>query len=195
VRLLVVLRLWGNITCLLSIRPRCPALVRHRVQLSASPDSIGAASVLGDLAHKLQLLLGGGNDDRYAAAQNGLLVAAALSYFTYEGRPRGSARDELLDVRKSSVIKDNLGVFAKSFIAKDTVLGHFPGFIRSTAEVLGKSKLSCGFAPVCHVPHIAYQEYTLLSSQKTVMKRVALRRDICGPYQKRKCWTQPMRRV
>jgi hypothetical protein len=108
--------------------------------LEASLDPAGAISVLSGLSQNLQLWLSGGSDDRHVAVQNSLLVTAALGYFAYEGRPRGDARDDLVDIRKSLLIKDNLGVFAKSFIAQETVLGHFPGFIRTTEEVRRLSK-------------------------------------------------------
>ena len=71
---------------------------------------------------------------------NALIIAGGLGYFLYEKRPRGSARDDLIEVRKSNIPGANLGVFAKKFVGEGTVLGRFPGFLRSTEEALASSK-------------------------------------------------------
>ena len=71
--------------------------------------------------------------------QNVLILVAGISYFAYEGRPRGSSRDDLLDVRRSKVPGANLGVYAKKFIPKETVVGYFPGYLRSIDKALDSS--------------------------------------------------------
>ena len=73
---------------------------------------------------------------------NALIIAGGLAYFAYERRPRGSARDDLIEIRKSKVPGGNLGVFSKKYIAEGTSIGSFPGFLLSTEDALASSK-SC----------------------------------------------------
>lgn len=70
--------------------------------------------------------------------QNALIIVLGVAYITYEGRPRGSARSDLVDIRKSTIPGANLGVFSKKFITEGTVLGSFPGFVRKVEDALSK---------------------------------------------------------
>jgi len=67
--------------------------------------------------------------------QNIAIIVAGLAYFVYEKRPRGSARSDLLDIKKSTVPNANLGVFATKFIPEGTKIGEFPGYIRNNNDV------------------------------------------------------------
>ena len=69
---------------------------------------------------------------------NALIIAGGIAYFQYERRPRGSARDDLIEIRKSKV-GGSLGVFSKKYIAEGTELGVFPGFLVSTEDALASS--------------------------------------------------------
>ena len=71
---------------------------------------------------------------------NALIVAGGLAYFAYERRPRGSARDDLIEIRKSKLSGGSLGVFSKKYIAEGTELGSFPGFLVATEDALAASK-------------------------------------------------------
>jgi len=73
--------------------------------------------------------------------QNALILAGGLCYFAYERRPRGSARKDLLEVRRSTVSNANMGVFAKEYICEGTLLGVFPGYFVNVEDAL-KSKES-----------------------------------------------------
>ena len=72
---------------------------------------------------------------------NALIVAGAVAYFQYEKRPRGSARDDLIEIRKSKRPGGALGVFSKKYIAEGTALGVFPGYQISTEDALASSKI------------------------------------------------------
>jgi len=74
--------------------------------------------------------------DTYSDIQNALILLGGIVYIIYEKRPRGSARIDLLDIKKSTIAGANLGVFAKSFIAAGTTLGVFPGYIRNIDDAL-----------------------------------------------------------
>ncbi|PNH01678.1 Prolyl 4-hydroxylase subunit alpha-1 [Tetrabaena socialis] len=63
------------------------------------------------------------------------LAATALS--VYQSRPRGWSRQDLLEVRSSNIA--GRGVFARAPIPSGTVLGAYPGRLRSSAEMLVKS--------------------------------------------------------
>jgi hypothetical protein len=81
--------------------------------------------------------------------QNIALVVSGLCYLIYEKRPRGSARDDLIEVRKSVTIKNNnLGVFAKTFIPQGTLVGVYPGFVKSEEYVYEASE--CYDDHSCH---------------------------------------------
>jgi len=72
--------------------------------------------------------------------QNVAILAAGILYVVYERRPRGSARDDLLDVRRSDISNGNLGVFTTKYIPEGTVLGAFPGYFKEIEEALNSSK-------------------------------------------------------
>lgn len=76
----------------------------------------------------------------YNDIQNAAVVSAGLTLLALEKRPRGSVRDNLVEVRKSTLIKNNLGVFSKAFIPEGTILGEYPGFVRSMESVYRNSK-------------------------------------------------------
>lgn len=71
---------------------------------------------------------------------NALIIAGGIAYFQYERRPRGSARDDLIEIRKSKVSGGSLGVFSKKYIAEGTELGVFPGFLVSAEDALASSE-------------------------------------------------------
>ena len=68
----------------------------------------------------------------------GILVAAS-SYLIYEKRPRGEANLELVEIRKSTIPGANLGLFAKSYIAEGSVIGKYPGYVRTLEQAMKKS--------------------------------------------------------
>ena len=70
---------------------------------------------------------------------NALIIAGGIAYFQYEKRPRGSDRNDLVEIRKSKVAGGSLGVFAKKYIAEGTELGIFPGFLVSSEDALAES--------------------------------------------------------
>ena len=76
--------------------------------------------------------------------QNALILASGLVYFAYESRPRGGARTDLLEVRRSSIIPgastSNRGVFSKGFIPAGTLLGTFPGFVKKADSALASKQ-------------------------------------------------------
>jgi hypothetical protein len=76
-----------------------------------------------------------------ADLQNAAILLGGIAYLLYEKRPRGSARSDLLEIRRSNVPNANLGVFARSFIAANTVIGYYPGFLKKEDDAL-KSKTS-----------------------------------------------------
>lgn len=75
-----------------------------------------------------------------ASISNSLILLGAIGYYLYDQRPKGSVKDDLVDVKRSTFIKDGLGVVAKKFIAKDTVLGVYPGYCKPLSEILKSSK-------------------------------------------------------
>jgi hypothetical protein len=74
---------------------------------------------------------------------NALIIAGGIAYFQYEKRPRGSARDDLVEIRKSNLPGGSLGVFSKKYIAEGTEIGVFPGYLLSTEDALASSKFLC----------------------------------------------------
>ena len=94
--------------------------------------NIVAATATSKVSNLINLPQG----DIYSDIQNALIFLGGILYVIYEKRPRGSARDDLLDIKKSTIPGANLGVFAKSFIAAGTSLGIFPGYIRNTEDAL-----------------------------------------------------------
>ncbi|KAJ1424849.1 hypothetical protein B484DRAFT_95535, partial [Ochromonadaceae sp. CCMP2298] len=80
--------------------------------------------------------------------QDAALLLAASAFLLYDRRPKGGARNDLIEVGKSKVLADNqLGVFAKSFIPAGTVLGQYPGVLRSMEEVFAHSKHRIPYIP------------------------------------------------
>eukprot|EP01039_Chlorochromonas_danica_P002672 gene2672-2917_t len=63
--------------------------------------------------------------------QSVLLIISAMIYLVADNRPRGSVAEDLVDIGRSPSDPANLGLLAKKFIAKDTSLGYYPGFIKS----------------------------------------------------------------
>ena len=88
-----------------------------------------------------QLDVGGVADGTWSDLSNALILFGGLGYLAYEKRPRGSARDDLIEVRQSKIPGANLGVFATKVIPEGTVIGRFPGFV-ATAEDALASKTS-----------------------------------------------------
>lgn len=76
----------------------------------------------------------------WADASNALIIIGGLAYFAYEKRPRGSARDDLVEMRKSTIPAANFGAFSKKFIPAGTVVGRYPGYLRSMDDALASSK-------------------------------------------------------
>ena len=85
---------------------------------------------------QLQDVLSGPADNTLSDISNALILAGGVGYFVYEKRPRGSARDDLMEVRQSKIAGANLGVFAKKIIPEGTTLGRFPGFLVQAEEAL-----------------------------------------------------------
>lgn len=72
--------------------------------------------------------------------QNAAILLSGVGYVIYERRPKGDSREDLLDVRRSTIGGKNLGVFAKSFIPRGTNLGSYPGFVRSAEDAAARSE-------------------------------------------------------
>mmetsp|Transcript_1796 Transcript_1796/g.2472 ORF Transcript_1796/g.2472 Transcript_1796/m.2472 type:complete len:525 (-) Transcript_1796:984-2558(-) len=66
--------------------------------------------------------------------QNAAILLSGIAYIAYEKRPRGSSRDDLIEIRKSKAIANNLGVFAKKFIPEGTTIGIYPGYLKTIDE-------------------------------------------------------------
>lgn len=84
-----------------------------------------------------------GSTNSWTDASNALIVLGGLAYLANEKRPRGSARDDLIEMRKSTIPTANFGAFSKKFIPKGTTIGRYPGFLRSMADALSTSKDRC----------------------------------------------------
>lgn len=72
--------------------------------------------------------------------QNAAILLGGVSYITWERRPKGLARDDLLSIRKSTVPKSNLGLFALKTIPKGTIIGEYPGYLINVNDTLYKKK-------------------------------------------------------
>jgi len=72
--------------------------------------------------------------------QNAAIILSGLAYIVYERRPRGSARNDLIEIKKSKAISNNLGVFAKKFIPEGTTIGIYPGYLKTVEEFQKSSK-------------------------------------------------------
>lgn len=84
-----------------------------------------------------------GSTNTWTDASNALIVLGGLAYLANEKRPRGSARDDLIEMKKSTIPTANFGAFSKKFIPKGTTIGRYPGFLRSMADALSSSKNRC----------------------------------------------------
>jgi hypothetical protein len=73
--------------------------------------------------------------------QNIAILGAGMAYVIFDRSPQGSAKDDLLEVRPSKHIANNLGVVAKSFIPKGTSLGFYPGYVKSVERFQSTSEL------------------------------------------------------
>ncbi|GLC36689.1 hypothetical protein PLESTB_000130700 [Pleodorina starrii] len=69
-------------------------------------------------------------------------AVAAAAMAAYQSRPYGWSRRDLLEVRQSNIA--GRGVFARAPIPAGTVLGSYPGRLRSAAEMVAK----CEVAPL-----------------------------------------------
>lgn len=135
---------------LLSATVRCFRLSSDRVSFRSSR-STGVASLragidvsglpMVPIPEELQFDAITAADGTWNDISNALILAGGLSYLAYEKRPRGSARDDLIEVRQSNIPGANLGVFAKKVIPQGTTIGRFPGFL-TTAEAALASKTS-----------------------------------------------------
>ena len=111
---------------------------RHRV----NPISMGIdTSGLNLLPNQGGLLNAAvGSTNTWTDASNALIVLGGLAYLANEKRPRGSARDDLIEMKKSTIPTADFGAFSKKFIPKGTTIGRYPGFLRSMADALSSSK-------------------------------------------------------
>jgi hypothetical protein len=73
-------------------------------------------------------------------AQNVAITAAVIGYFFYDRRPRGSVRNDLVEIKRSSIPGAELGVFAKTYIPEGTLIGEYPGYIREPSKVFDRKK-------------------------------------------------------
>ena len=103
----------------------------HAVDVSGLPVDLSATGILESANLR----------DAATASQNALILLFGVGYILNERRPRGSAKTDLVEIRRSSVPKANLGVFAKTFVPKGTVIGTYPGFAKDPEDAL-KGKVS-----------------------------------------------------
>lgn len=82
--------------------------------------------------------------------QNTLIIFSGLAYYLNENKPRGNSREDLLEVRKSVRIPNNLGVFAKTFIPTGTVIGEYPGFVKTFETFKNSSKFNHQMKILCY---------------------------------------------
>jgi len=68
------------------------------------------------------------------------LIAAA--YYLHQQRPRGWARRDLVEVRKSPIA--GMGLFAKQRIPSRTVIGGYPGVLRTPTDMANKALAAPG---------------------------------------------------
>ena len=101
-------------------------MLRRAVDVSGLPIDVSAAGILQSANLR----------DASTAAQNALILLFGVGYLLNERRPRGSAKTDLVEIRRSTVSKANLGVFAKAFVPKGTVLGTYPGFAKDPEDAL-----------------------------------------------------------
>eukprot|EP00607_Mallomonas_marina_P002112 CAMPEP_0182432854 /NCGR_PEP_ID=MMETSP1167-20130531/59344_1 /TAXON_ID=2988 /ORGANISM="Mallomonas Sp, Strain CCMP3275" /LENGTH=585 /DNA_ID=CAMNT_0024620863 /DNA_START=48 /DNA_END=1802 /DNA_ORIENTATION=+ len=108
--------------------PRIPYRnVRRDTALKVSPSELAAFTNNGVASNT-----GINVDD----IQNAVVFLAGVSYILWERRPKGSAKSELIAIKKSNIPNANLGVFAAKIIPKGTVIGEFPGALKSMDDAL-----------------------------------------------------------
>lgn len=78
--------------------------------------------------------------DLVSDLQNVAILTAGIAYFFYEKRPRGDARADLVEIRRSTIANANMGVFSKQFIAGDTLVGCFPGYVVKVEDALDRKR-------------------------------------------------------
>ena len=91
---------------------------------------LGAAQSSADSGSSLT------SGDLLSDLQNVAILTAGIAYFAYEKRPRGDARTDLVEIRRSTIANANMGVFSKQFIAADTLVGCFPGYVMNVENAL-----------------------------------------------------------
>ena len=111
-----------------SLRSRLQPL--HGIDVSGLPVDLSPESIISSA--NLQ--------DTTSTIQNALILVFGVGYLVAEKRPRGSCRNDLIDIRKSSLVSAGQGVFAKAFIPEGTVLGVFPGFVTTPEAALERKK-------------------------------------------------------
>ena len=95
---------------------------------------------------KIQALAIGSQSSGIDDIQNALVLFSAAVYLTYEKRPLGSIKSDLVEVRKSTIPGAQLGLFAKEIIPEGVVIGTFPGYVKNTEEALKSKKDSKAIA-------------------------------------------------
>ncbi|KAG2432829.1 hypothetical protein HXX76_008563 [Chlamydomonas incerta] len=112
----------------------CSAAQVQAAVVEVAPAAAGAEAGLSAevLTQQLQL----------AAWELVAAAVAAAALAAYQSRPRGWSRKDLLEVRASAVAGQ--GLFTTAPIPSGTVLGAYPGRLRSGAEMLTK----CEYAPL-----------------------------------------------
>lgn len=123
----------------LASRKRGSVHVRHGVRSISMGIDTSGLNILSDQEGLLNVVVGSTNS--WTDASNALIVLGGLAYFANEKRPRGAARDDLVEMKKSTIPTANLGAFSKKFIPKGTTIGRYPGFLRSMTDALSSSKL------------------------------------------------------
>lgn len=122
--------------------------------------------------------------------QNTLIIVSGLAYYLNENKPRGNSRDDLLEVRKSIKIPNNLGVFAKTFIPTGTVIGEYPGFVKTFETFQKSSKFN-------HIIILKFTAAIILIyfcfHQKLMKKHTRSRRNIPGKFRKINYWIQQIK--
>ncbi|RYH28630.1 hypothetical protein EON65_11525 [archaeon] len=71
---------------------------------------------------------------------NTAISLAGAAYLEFDAGSQGSAEEDFVDVLPSKVYRKKLAVFAKKFIAKDTVIGEFYGYVKTKEEFETSSK-------------------------------------------------------
>ena len=99
---------------------------------SVAPD----LSLLPDVSNSISSTTG----DLLQDLQNLAIIVAGSSYLVWELRPVGSARADLIDIRKSKIENAGLGTFATKTIPKGTLIGEFPGYSIVAEKALEKKK-------------------------------------------------------